>query len=56
MADSMSPYRDQMKELQRVNSFVRSNTLRVVLNKLEWLKENNGTIDHAIEFIRLELK
>ena len=45
-----------MRELQNVNMFVRVNTLRSVLNKLEWIKENNGNIDHAIEFIRSELK
>jgi hypothetical protein len=49
-------YRDQMRELQNVNAFVRVNTLRIILNKLEWLKENGGDIDHAIEFIRSELK
>jgi hypothetical protein len=26
------------------------------LNKLEWIKENDGSIDHAIEFIKSELK
>jgi hypothetical protein len=26
------------------------------LNKLEWIKENGGSLDHAIEFIRAELK
>jgi hypothetical protein len=45
-----------MRELQNVNAFVRVNTLRTVLNKLEWFKENNGTIDQGIEFIRSELK
>jgi hypothetical protein len=56
MTDNEYYYRDQMKELQNVNAFVRVNTLRIILNKLEWFKENNGTIDQAIEFIRSELK
>jgi hypothetical protein len=56
MTDNEYYYRDQMKELQNVNAFVRVNTLRIVLNKLEWFKENNGTIDQAIKFIRSELK
>jgi len=56
MTDDMYYYKDQMKELQNVNAFVRVNTLRVILNKLEWLKENGATLDHAIEFIKTELK
>jgi hypothetical protein len=55
MTDNEYYYRDQMRELQNVNSFVRVNTLRVILNKLEWLKENGATLDHAIEFIKCEL-
>ena len=56
MTDSEYYYRDQMRELQNVNAFVRVNTLRTILNKLEWFKENNGTIDDAIWFIKSELK
>jgi len=56
MTDNEYYYRDQMRELQNVNAFVRVNTLRTILNKLEWLKENGATLDHAIEFIRSELK
>ena len=56
MTDNEYYYRDQMKELQNVNAFVRVNTLRTVLNKLEWIKEQGGSLDHAIEFIKSELK
>lgn len=49
-------YKDQMRELQNVNAFVRVNTLRTVLNKLESFKENNKTLEDAIEFIKSELK
>jgi hypothetical protein len=56
MSDNEYYYRDQMRELQNVNAFVRVNTLRTVLNKLEWFKENGSTLDHAIEFIKTELK
>ena len=56
MSDDYYYYKDQMRELQNVNMFVRVNTLRSVLNKLEWIKENGGSIDHAIEFIKSELK
>lgn len=56
MSDNEYYYRDQMRELQNVNAFVRVNTLRTILNKLEWIKESGGSIDHAIEFIKSELK
>lgn len=56
MSDDMYYYKDQMKELQNVNAFVRVNTLRTILNKLEWFKENGSTLDDAIEFIKSELK
>ena len=56
MSENEYYYRDQMRELQNVNMFVRVNALRNVLNKLEWIKENGGSIDHAIEFIKSELK
>jgi hypothetical protein len=55
MTDNEYYYRDQMRELQNVNAFVRVNTLRRVLNKLEWIKENDGSLEHAIEFIKCEL-
>lgn len=56
MSEDYYYYKDQVKELQTINSFVRKNTLHSVLNKLLWLKENGGDIDHAIEYVRSELK
>ena len=56
MSDDMYYYKDQMRELQNVNAFVRVNTLRIILNKLEWFQENGATLEHAIEFIKSELK
>lgn len=56
MSDDMYYYKDQMRELQNVNAFVRVNTLRAVLNKLESFKKNGNTIDDAIDFIKSELK
>lgn len=48
-------YRDQMRELQNVNAFVRVNTLRAILNKLELIKKNDGSLEHAIDFLKCEL-
>jgi hypothetical protein len=55
MSDDYYYYKEQARELQNINQFVRSNTLRSVLNKLVWIKENGGDIDHAIEFIKSEI-
>jgi hypothetical protein len=55
MTDNEYYYRDQMRDLQNVNAFVRVNTLRTVLNKLESFKKDGKNIDDAIEFIRAEL-
>ena len=56
MSDDYYYYKDQVRELQSVNDFVRNNTLSSILNKLEWIKENSGNLEHAIEFIKMELK
>lgn len=45
-----------MRELENSMDFTRKSTLGSVLNKLNWLKENGGTIDHAIEYIILEMR
>lgn len=59
MTDNEYYYRDQMRELQNVNFFVRANTLNTIINKLEWIKEerekqglSNAGLDHAIEAVR----
>lgn len=38
--------------LQKINEFLRFNTIDGILNKLIYLKEQNGNIDHAIELVR----
>ncbi len=55
MSDDIYYYKDQVRELQNVNDFVRRNTLGSVLNKLKWIKENGGNLEHAIEFVKCEL-
>jgi hypothetical protein len=52
MSDDYYYYKDQARELQAINSFVRANTLNSIIAKLEWLKENGGSIDHAIEAVK----
>lgn len=59
MSDNEYYYRDQMRELQNVNDFVRNNTINSILAKLEWIKEerekqglSNAGLEHAIEAVR----
>lgn len=59
MSDNEYYYRDQMRELQNVNAFVRNNTINSILAKLEWIKEerekqglSNAGLEHAIEVVR----
>jgi len=56
MYDGYHYYKEQARELENANNFIRKSTLSNVLNKLNWLKENGGTIDHAIEYIILEMR
>lgn len=56
MSDDIYYYKDQVRELQNVNGFVRRNTLGSVLNKLNWIKENGGSLEHAIEAVRSMMK
>lgn len=56
MSDDYHYYKDQVRELQNTNELVRKSTLGSILNKLNWLKENGGTIDHAIEYVMLEMR
>ena len=56
MSDDYYYYKDQVRELQNLNDFVRKNALNTVVSKLNWLKENGGDIDHAIEAVKSMLK
>jgi hypothetical protein len=56
MSEDYHYYKEQVKELQNSSEFTRKATLGSVLNKLKWLKENGATIDHAIEYIIMEMR
>jgi hypothetical protein len=62
MSDDYYYYRDQVRELQTVNDFVRRNTLLSVQNRIEYVKNEReklglplGGIDMAIEVVRTML-
>jgi hypothetical protein len=62
MSDDYYYYKDQVKELQTVNDFVRINTLLSVQNRIEYIKKEReklslplSGIDMALEVIRTML-
>jgi hypothetical protein len=62
MSDDYYYYRDQVKELQAVNSFVKSNTLLSVQNRIEYIRDEReklglpvSGIDMALEVVRTML-
>jgi hypothetical protein len=56
MCDDVYYYRDRVRELETAISFNARNSLLSIISKLEWIKENGGGIDHAIEHIKSKLK
>jgi hypothetical protein len=62
MCDDIYYYRDQVRELQTVNSFVRSNTLLSVQNRIQYIRDERDKlglpvsgIDMALEVVRTML-
>ena len=62
MSDDYYYYRDQVKELQTVNDFVRRNTLLSVQNRIEYIKDEREKlglpftgIEMALEVVRTML-
>lgn len=56
MCDDIYYYKSRASELEAINNFLKKNTLQSVQSKLQWIKENGGGIDHAIEAIKSMLK
>ena len=62
MSDNYYYYRDQVKELQTVNDFVRKNTLLSIQNRIEYVRDERekiglpySGIEMAIEIVRTML-
>ena len=62
MADDYYYYRDQVRELQTVNSFVKRNTLLSVQNRIEYVRDEReklglplSGIEMALEIVRTML-
>ena len=62
MSDNYYYYRDQVKELQTVNDFVRKNTLLSIQNRIEYVRDERekiglpySGIEMALEIVRTML-
>jgi hypothetical protein len=62
MSDDYYYYKDQVKELQTVNDFVKRNTLLSVQNRIEYIRDERekiglpvSGIDMALEVVRAML-
>ena len=62
MSDDYYYYKDQVKELQTVNSFVKRNTLLSVQNRIEYIRDEReklglpfSGIEMALEVVRTML-
>jgi hypothetical protein len=62
MSDDYYYYKDQVRELQTVNDFVRKNTLLSVQNRIEYIRDERekiglpvSGIDMALEVVRTML-
>jgi len=62
MSDEIYYYRDRVRELESINSFVKRNTLLSVQNRIEYIKDEReklglpiSGIDMALEVVRTML-
>ena len=63
MCDEIYYYKDRCRELEKINEFVKKNTLLQVQNKLEYIKSERmksalpiGGLDYALEVVRSMLQ
>ena len=62
MCDDIYYYKDQVRELQAINSFVKSNTLLSIQSRIEYVKDEReklglplSGIEMALEIVRTML-
>jgi hypothetical protein len=56
MSNDYYYYRDQVRELQTVNDFVRKNTLLSVQNRIEYVKNEREKIGVPVSGIEMALE
>ena len=56
MSDDYYYYRDQVKELQTVNDFVRRNTLLSVQNRIEYVRDQRVKLGLPVHGVTMALE
>jgi hypothetical protein len=56
MCDDVYYYRDQVRELQTVNSFVKNNTLLSAKNRIEYVRDERVKLGLPVDGITMALE
>jgi hypothetical protein len=56
MCDEVYYYKDQVRELQAINSFVKSNTLLSVQNRIEYVRDERVKLGLRVDGIAMALE
>jgi hypothetical protein len=56
MCDDIYYYRDQVRELQTVNSFVKNNTLLSAKNRIEYIRDERVNLGLPVDGIVMALE
>ena len=56
MCDDIYYYKDQVRELQAINSFVKSNTLLSVQNRIEYIRDERANLGLPVHGITMALE
>ena len=56
MCDEVYYYKDQVRELQAINSFVKSNTLLSVQNRIEYVRDERVKLGLRVDGISMALE
>jgi hypothetical protein len=56
MCDDIYYYKDQVRELQAINSFVKSNTLLSVQNRIEYVRDERAKLGLPVHGVTMALE
>jgi hypothetical protein len=56
MSDDYHYYKDQVRELQAINSFVKSNTLLSVQNRIEYVRDERVKLGLPVHGVTMALE
>jgi hypothetical protein len=56
MSDEIYYYRDRVRELESINSFIKRNTLLSVQNRIEYIREERANLGLPVHGITMALE